>query len=68
MKNKRNKFDEILARNSRNIVHIKNARTAANANGNTDVDANANTDANHYENMPIQICRKFHLQKLKIFR
>ena len=23
---------------------------------------------NHYENMPIQIYRKFHLQKLKIFR
>ena len=23
---------------------------------------------NHYENTPIQICRKFHLQKLKIFR
>ena len=23
---------------------------------------------NHYENMPMQICRKFHLQKLKIFR
>ena len=22
----------------------------------------------HYENLPIQICRKFHLQKLKIFR
>ena len=22
----------------------------------------------HYENMPIQIYRKFHLQKLKIFR
>ena len=22
----------------------------------------------HYENMPIQICTKFHLQKLKIFR
>ena len=25
-------------------------------------------DAKHYENMPIQIYRKFHLQKLKIFR
>ena len=24
--------------------------------------------AKHYENMPIQIYRKFHLQKLKIFR
>ena len=24
--------------------------------------------ANHYENTPIQIYRKFHLQKLKIFR
>ena len=24
--------------------------------------------ARHYENMPIQIYRKFHLQKLKIFR
>ena len=24
--------------------------------------------ATHYENMPIQIYRKFHLQKLKIFR
>ena len=23
---------------------------------------------NHYENTPIQIYRKFHLQKLKIFR
>ena len=23
---------------------------------------------NHYENMPIQIYRKFHLQKLKIFK
>ena len=22
----------------------------------------------HYENMPVQICRKFHLQKLKSFR
>ena len=22
----------------------------------------------HYENTPIQICKKFHLQKLKIFR
>ena len=22
----------------------------------------------HYENMPIQVCTKFHLQKLKIFR
>ena len=26
------------------------------------------TTREHYENMPIQIYRKFHLQKLKIFR
>ena len=28
----------------------------------------ASVDIQHYENMPIQIDRKFHLQKLKIFR
>ena len=27
-----------------------------------------NLGMSHYENMPIQIYRKFHLQKLKIFR
>ena len=32
-------------------------------------DSKDKMDSNlHYENTPIQICRKFHLQKLKIFR
>ena len=30
--------------------------------------AGASTSFPHYENTPIQIYRKFHLQKLKIFR